>query len=174
MHTADQQIADQQIAYLNDYFAAEIWRPAADLLGNLSLSQADDFVRTLPLCNGLHDSSFDFSQPPSATLLDDHTARFLIPGNGQHEIDTTIDVTDPLPNADLSVRFGLQIDASAGLPNSDVDVNVGFNWGGTISDILLGVLPFRHSWPKRQSSRASMSASNRHLETGSGIASAVC
>jgi hypothetical protein len=130
-------------AYLNDYFASEAWRPAADLLGNITLSQADDFIRTLPLCNGLQNSQFDFSRPPGIAAAANDTVSVRIPGVAAHHLETEVNITSPLPNAHLAVDFEVDLVASAGAPNPNINISSSFHWGNALTDFaaaLLGVL----------------------------------
>src|SRR5437899_1823597 len=104
--------APELVAYLNDFFAPEVWRATYDLLGNISLSEAISNASQAPLVNGMSNGGFEFAVPPSIRLMEDETIAIRIPGQGQHHITGDLDVSDPLPNATLEV--GITIETTAG------------------------------------------------------------
>lgn len=131
---------DELVAYLNGYFAPQIWYPAGDLIGNLAVSQVDDMIRSIPLLRRVSDIRLDFTRPPSFTALDNSRLRLRIPGSGSHTIEGTV-VTNVLvlPTIDLGIELALTLVASSGAPaqTPDIDCELGLGLLGLIGPALL-------------------------------------
>jgi hypothetical protein len=112
------------VRYLNDVFAPESWRPAADLLPNFAVSKVSNQLDDVPLIGGLGNVFFEFERPPSVTVVSDVLIGVRVPNSGVHRLKADVLLTDPLPDSTAVMELSLfmQVGSSAPAPTSNVRV----------------------------------------------------
>lgn len=103
------------LAYLNDYFAPEVWRAAKDVIGNNVVSETHRSIRESGQGVGITGSRLAFDTPPGFTERNG-TVTLALPAQGFHNFETTIVTLSGFPNADATVELGLRA-ALSGSPN---------------------------------------------------------
>ena len=153
--------------YLNDYFAQEVWRATADLIGNVIISDLDAELR--PGTNGLINSRIDFTRPPGVTTINENTIQLRIPGVDHHKLETVIDVTDPLSTIDLEVHLSIELTLNAQKPDPRITIAVFGRWGPLVGGLEIGRL-LREKLRKQIAGIETYRFSRRHNLAGPGLA----
>ncbi len=123
--------------YLNAFFAPEVWRPAGNLVGNVTASELSNRLNNIPLVSGFGNARLDFDRPPLVAALEGDRLRVRVPGTGRHRLEGDVVITDPLPDSGLTADFSIEMVVGSNEPVPQSGLSIDFQiLTGVARDVL--------------------------------------